>query len=376
MEKRQGDVAAGDEQGGKRDMARVGVHQRFDHLLGVDGAKDAIEPHRRDDDDGEAEHDADAVPADLLVAEHRRPMQRVEHWVAAVLWPWLHRSIVSRFRELPHPNHIVVAASDFQCRVAPSAGRADGRQTTSKTRAGGRGLALRQVRPRVNRCPPSAKPSGLLIRSCPRLARKPERPWQPTAGARVSKSEDIMDDSRLPPEQTLARRTILKAASLGLGAGLASALAAQAQTTGTGAAQPSEGAIWSAEYWAKKGDVALNLWRKRIGTPKPGETPLPVLFLVHGSSNSARSSYDLTVPGKGEYSLMNVFPRYGYDVWTMDHDGYGYSGSSGNNSDIASGVEDLKAAIPVVARETGRAKMHFYGTSSGSIRAAAFAQAE
>ena len=41
--------------------------------------------------------------------------------------------------------------------------------------------------------------------------------------------------------------------------------------------------------------------------------------------------------------------RDGYDVWTMDHDGYGHSGSSGNNSDIASGVEDLKAAMPVVA---------------------------
>ena len=100
------------------------------------------------------------------------------------------------------------------------------------------------------------------------------------------------------------------------------------------------------------------------------------MFLVHGSSNSARSSYDLTVPGKGEYSLMNVLARYGYDVWTMDHDGYGYSGSSGNNSDIASGVEDLKAAIPVVMKETGQQKAHFYGTSSGGIRAAAYAQAQ
>ena len=74
--------------------------------------------------------------------------------------------------------------------------------------------------------------------------------------------------------------------------------------------------------------------------------------------------------------MMNVMARYGYDVWTMDHDGYGYSGSSGNNSDIASGVEDLKAAMPVVAKETGQSKMHFYGTSSGGIRAAAFAQAQ
>jgi pimeloyl-ACP methyl ester carboxylesterase len=183
-----------------------------------------------------------------------------------------------------------------------------------------------------------------------------------------------MAEKQLPADAPLARRTVLTGATLGIGAGFVCALTAHAQTGAAGLAQPSEEPVWSGEYWAKKGDVALNLWRKRIGAPNPGEPPRPTLFLVHGSSNSARSSYDLTVPGKGEYSLMNVFARYGYDVWTMDHDGYGYSGSSGNNSDIASGVEDLKAAMPVVTRESGQAKMHFYGTSSGSIRAAAFAQ--
>jgi alpha-beta hydrolase superfamily lysophospholipase len=73
---------------------------------------------------------------------------------------------------------------------------------------------------------------------------------------------------------------------------------------------------------------------------------------------------------------MNVMARAGYDVWTLDHDGYGYSGSSGNNSDIASSVEDLKAAVPVIVRESAQEKMHFYGTSSGAIRAAAYAQVE
>ena len=34
-------------------------------------------------------------------------------------------------------------------------------------------------------------------------------------------------------------------------------------------------------------------------------------------------------------------------------------GPSGNNSDIASGVEDLKAAVPVDAQETGQKKVHF-----------------
>src|SRR5476651_2217973 len=163
------------------------------------------------------------------------------------------------------------------------------------------------------------------------------------------------------------RRTVLKGAGLSIGAGLLSSV-----VTPAAAAED----IWSAEYWSKKGDVKLNLWRKRAGAPKAGGTALPTVFLVHGSSNSARSSYDLNVPGKGEYSLMNVLARFGYDVWTMDHDGYGYSGSSGNSSDIASGVEDLKAAMPVVMKETGQQKTHFYGTSSGGIRAAAYAQSQ
>jgi pimeloyl-ACP methyl ester carboxylesterase len=178
-----------------------------------------------------------------------------------------------------------------------------------------------------------------------------------------------MSENDHPKSPALPRRTVLKGAGLGIGAGLlAGAMTAAA-------AEPA-GEIWSAEYWAKKGDVKLNLWRKRVSAPRPGEAALPTVFLVHGSSNSARSSYDLSVPGKGEYSLMNVLARYGYDVWTMDHDGYGHSGSSGNNSDIASGVEDLKAAMPVVTKETGQQTAHFYGTSSGGIRAAAYAQAQ
>ena len=173
-------------------------------------------------------------------------------------------------------------------------------------------------------------------------------------------------------DHLLPRRTLLQGAGIGIGASLLSGLgtAVQAQTISAG------GEIWHQDYWAKKGDVKLNLWRKRIGAPNPGEPARPIVFLVHGSSNSARSSYDLTVLGKGEYSLMNVLARQGYDVWTMDHDGYGYSGSSGNNSDIASGVEDLKAAMPVAMKETGQSKAHFYGTSSGGIRAAAYAQAQ
>ena len=142
----------------------------------------------------------------------------------------------------------------------------------------------------------------------------------------------------------LARRDLIAAGGLGLGIGLAAGVpSAKAQTAAR--AQLAQGTIWSREYWAQKGEVKLNLFRKRIGAPAAGAQPLPVLFLVHGSSLSARSSYDLAVPGDA-HSFMDVFARNGFDVWTMDHDGYGHSGSSGNNSDIMSGVEDLKAATP------------------------------
>ena len=57
----------------------------------------------------------------------------------------------------------------------------------------------------------------------------------------------------------------------------------------------------------------------------------------------------------------------------MDHENYGKSGRTSGNSDIASGVEDLKAATEIVARETGRNKVHFLGESSGALRAGAYA---
>jgi pimeloyl-ACP methyl ester carboxylesterase len=129
------------------------------------------------------------------------------------------------------------------------------------------------------------------------------------------------------------------------------------------------------DYTIRKGEVSLAVYRKRLEPITPAEPSPPVLFLVHGSSNSALSSFDLTVPGNGEYSTMNVFARLGFDVWTMDHENYGRSSRTEGNSDIASGVEDLIAATDLVIRETGCERLHFMGESSGALRAAAFAMA-
>ncbi len=161
-------------------------------------------------------------------------------------------------------------------------------------------------------------------------------------------------------EISMSRRLALAGTAAVAGAVVAAAPAAAAATS-------------LREYQAVKTrdgkSIKLVLYRRRIENGKK----LPVLFLVHGSSTSARTSYDLTVPGAGEYSMMNVFAQDGYDVWTMDHEGYGKSDHTEGNSDVASGVEDLKAAMPVIARETGQTRLHFMGESSGALRAAAFA---
>ena len=167
----------------------------------------------------------------------------------------------------------------------------------------------------------------------------------------------------------MSRRTLLTSAAACVAGSLVNGRIGAAQSA-------TSDQIWSKEYWTKKGDVSLYLFRKRIGDPAADRSAKPVLFLAHGSSVSARPSFDLTVPGHDDYSLMDKFAEFGFDVWTMDFEGYGHSSPSSGNSDIATGAEDLKAASEVVLRETGQSRFHLYGESSGSLRAGVFAMNE
>ena len=148
-------------------------------------------------------------------------------------------------------------------------------------------------------------------------------------------------------------------------------LNAQSTRQSTGAARPT---IWSKEYWAKKADLSLYVFRKRMGDPAIDAVLRPALFLAHGSSVSSRPTFDLHVAGHdNDYSLMDKFAEYGFDVWTMDFEGYGRSPQMSGNSDIPTGAEDLKAASQIILRETGQAGFHLYGESSGALRAGVFA---
>lgn len=132
--------------------------------------------------------------------------------------------------------------------------------------------------------------------------------------------------------------------------------------------------IIAEEHWARKDSVSLFLWRKR-GVATNGSANRSPVVLVHGSSMSSIPTFDLAAPGLEDYSFMEWLVRRGHDVWTLDHEGYGRSTMTDGNSDIATGVEDLKVATDLIAKATGSDRMHLYGLSSGALRAAAFSQA-
>src|SRR5258708_424970 len=103
---------------------------------------------------------------------------------------------------------------------------------------------------------------------------------------------------------SFSRRNMIATAGIGVGAGLLAGMAPQpAAAQNPAAKHVAPAKPWSGEYWARKGEVSLYMFRKRRAPPHKDEKPLPVLFLVHGSSISSRPSFDLIVPDRGEYSV-------------------------------------------------------------------------
>lgn len=131
--------------------------------------------------------------------------------------------------------------------------------------------------------------------------------------------------------------------------------------------------LWSEEHVVAKGDANLHVYR-RCRTRPVREKERPVLVLVHGSSFGALASYDLKVPGKSGYSMLDVCAGFDLDVWAIDHEGYGQSTRTQSFSDFESCTQDLSIVADLIERETGWSSAAYYGQSAGSLRAAHFAQ--
>lgn len=130
------------------------------------------------------------------------------------------------------------------------------------------------------------------------------------------------------------------------------------------------------EHWTHKktadGDVRLFLWEKFVGSPD-GK---PAVLFVHGSSMASTPTFDLTVPGRPDSSVMdwfaNVASSAGASTWkvmaaaTSPRDIF---------CDIANGADDLAAATDHIFAVRGVRCFATYGISSGALRAALFGAA-
>ncbi len=144
------------------------------------------------------------------------------------------------------------------------------------------------------------------------------------------------------------------------------------------AAAASDAQVSGTEHWTTKragGDnVRLFLWRKRLRDAPEGPGKGTILF-VHGSSMASTPVFDLQIPGRPESSTMDWFARLGYDTWCFDCEGYGRSDKSRPiNCDIANGADDVAAATEYMAKAAGVKPVLLYGSSSGALRSALFAQ--
>jgi pimeloyl-ACP methyl ester carboxylesterase len=124
-------------------------------------------------------------------------------------------------------------------------------------------------------------------------------------------------------------------------------------------------------HYTRKGDVRLFLWEKFVGEP----SGKPVVLFVHGSSMASQPTFDLTVPGRPDSSVMDWFARRGFACWSVDMEGYGRSDKSRDiPCDIANGADDLAAATSYMRDTRGIDCVMAYGISSGALRAALFAE--
>jgi pimeloyl-ACP methyl ester carboxylesterase len=128
------------------------------------------------------------------------------------------------------------------------------------------------------------------------------------------------------------------------------------------------------DHWTTKDNGAAKLFLFNKCAGDPAKAVGTVLF-VHGSSMAGQPTFDLQVPGRPFSSSMDYFASLGFDVWSVDMEGYGRSTKDrDNNAPISQGADDCYAAAQYIQKLRGAKQFMVYGISSGALRAAMFAE--
>jgi pimeloyl-ACP methyl ester carboxylesterase len=116
------------------------------------------------------------------------------------------------------------------------------------------------------------------------------------------------------------------------------------------------------EHWVEQAGLTLYVWEKYVGSP----AGKPVVVLAHGSGTAGRESFDLQVPGKPSYSLMDVLARQGFDVFAPDIRGFGRSTRPDRHLTTQEASEDLNAAVDDILKLRGIQQVDLLGWSWGT----------
>lgn len=125
------------------------------------------------------------------------------------------------------------------------------------------------------------------------------------------------------------------------------------------------------EHWVEHAGLRLYVWEKYVDGPG-GK---PIVVLAHGSGTAGRESFDLQVPGKPTYSLMDVLAREGFDVFAPDVRGFGRSTRPAGYMTTQEASADLQAVVDYILKERGSRQIHLlawsWGTQYGGMLAMA-----
>lgn len=104
--------------------------------------------------------------------------------------------------------------------------------------------------------------------------------------------------------------------------------------------------VQGTQHWVLQDALRLFVWEKCQGSPQ-GK---PVLVLAHGSATAGRESFDLKVPGRPEYSLMDFLAKQGFDVFAPDMRGFGSSTKPEGHLTTEQAASDLNAVVDFICQ--------------------------
>jgi pimeloyl-ACP methyl ester carboxylesterase len=135
--------------------------------------------------------------------------------------------------------------------------------------------------------------------------------------------------------------------------------------------EAGKGDLVNTDHWVEHDGIRLYIWEKFLGS----HSQKAVIVLTHGSATAGRESFDLQVPDKPSYSLMDFLAREGFDVFAPDIRGFGRSTHPEGHISTADACDDLNAVVDYILKLRGVQNVNLLAWSWGTQYAGMFIMA-